>query len=28
LVIDGTVKCSGKVPSAGEIAEWIREVAG
>jgi small redox-active disulfide protein 2 len=28
LVIDGAVKCSGKVPSASEIAGWIREAAG
>lgn len=28
LVIDGAVKCSGKVPSAAEIAVWIREAAG
>ena len=28
LIIDGQVKCSGRVPKAAEIAEWIREAAG
>ena len=27
LVIDGTVKCAGKVPRAEEIAGWLREAA-
>ena len=27
LVIDGAVKCSGRVPPAGEIAGWLRDAA-
>ena len=27
LVVDGKVKCSGRVPSADEIKAWIREAA-
>jgi small redox-active disulfide protein 2 len=28
LVIDGTVKSSGKVPKVGQIVAWIQEAAG
>ena len=27
LVIDGKVKCAGRIPSADEIKTWIREAA-
>lgn len=27
LVINGKVKCAGRIPSAGEISAWIREAA-
>jgi len=28
LVIDGKVKCSGRIPSRDEIKAWIREAQG
>jgi len=28
LVIDGKVKCAGRIPSLDEIKEWIREAHG
>ncbi len=28
LVIDGKVKCAGRIPSVDEIKEWIREAHG
>lgn len=28
LVIDGKVKCSGRIPSVDEIKTWIREAEG
>jgi small redox-active disulfide protein 2 len=28
LIIDGTVKCAGKVPAVAEIAAWLQEAAG
>jgi small redox-active disulfide protein 2 len=28
LVIDGTVRCAGRVPRQEEVATWVREAAG